>query len=290
MRLYRDFTSQEEIDREYNIGEMLPQIPSYIELFVTESDRARQELPCSLDVRFGPTLDETVDVFPSNKANSPVIVFIHGGYWRAHSSKEFSLVARGLTAHGITVVVSNYSLCPKVTIAEITRQSRAVIAWLHREAASYNADPNRIFVCGHSAGAQQGAMLATTDWRGEYDLPDNTIKGGILISGIYDLRPLRYSWIQPTLLLTHEIIMQQSPCFNIPVSGPPLLVTFGGQEPAEFHRQSETYFDGWQTQQLPGELLVQTDKDHFSILEGLLYADDPFCRTIIDFMKRCEDK
>src|SRR5262249_31599840 len=162
---------------------------SHMELFSTGSEKVRRELDCVLNVRVGPTVDETVDVFPAQQPGAPVLVFIHGGYWRILSSKEFSLVARGPSAHDVTVVVTNYSLSPKVTIAEITRQNRAVIAWLSREARAFNGDPERIFVCGHSAGGHQVGMLVATDWPGEYELPQSIIKGGIPISGLFDLSP-----------------------------------------------------------------------------------------------------
>jgi len=112
MKLYRDFTSQEEIDQEYKVEALVPDMAPYFDLFVGGSEKARRELACVLDVRFGPTLDETVDIFPAKQPGAPILVFIHGGYWHSLSSKEFSLIASGLSAHGVTVVVTNYSLCP----------------------------------------------------------------------------------------------------------------------------------------------------------------------------------
>jgi arylformamidase len=287
MKLYRHFTSQEEIDRQYNVEALEPDMRPYVELFVGGSEQARRELACVLDVRVGPTVDETVDVFPAKQPEAPILVFIHGGYWRSRSSKDFHLVARGPSAHGVTVVVTNYSLCPKVTIAEITRQSRAVIAWLSREARAFNGDPERIFVCGHSAGGQQVGMVVATDWAEEYGLPQDIIKGGIPISGLFDLSPFRYSWLQPKLLLTHELIQQQSPLFHIPSAGPPLLVSVGEKEPAEFHRQAADYLAAWQAQGLRGDLLTQSGKNHFTAIEGLAEANSPFCQALLDFMTRC---
>jgi len=284
MRLYREFTSQEEIDAQYNMATMLADMPATLAGFCEKSAAARRTLNCMLDVRFGPTLEETVDIFPAEHPGSPVLVFIHGGYWRWGSSKDFSLVALGPVAGGITVAVTNYSLCPRVTIAEITRQSRAVIAWLHGQAQTCNGDPDRIFVAGHSAGGQQVGMLAATDWPESYGLPGNIIKGGIPISGIFDLGPLRYSWLQPKLLLNHEIILHQSPLFNIPDSGPPLLITYGEKETAEFHRQAARYHAAWQAKGLNGGLFVQEGKDHFSAIEGFTDAHSPLCRKIIDFV------
>ena len=93
----------------------------------------------------------------------------------------------------------NYSLCPKVTIREITEQNCAAIAWLHNNAKRFNGNQKKIVVCGHSAGGQQAGIIAATDWEREFDLPKNIIKGSIPISGIFDLTPLYHSWLQPKL-------------------------------------------------------------------------------------------
>jgi arylformamidase len=233
-------------------------------------------------------VDETVDIFPAKEQGAPLLVFIHGGYWYSFSSKEFSMVANGLVGHGITVAVMNYSLCPKVTIPEITRQSRALIAWFQGEASNYNADPARIFVSGHSAGGQQVAMLSATDWSGEYGLPDDVIKGGVAISGIHDLRAMPYSYLQPSLQLTHEVILRQSPCLDVPRSGPPLLISCGAKETSEIRRLATEYHQARQANGLGGELLIQEGKHHFSAIEGLNDGDSTLCKAVTDFMARCE--
>jgi arylformamidase len=288
MRLYRDFTSQEEIDLEYNFALTVPEVGDWGKFYARESASARSEFDCSLDVRYGPTVDETVDIFPAKEPGAPVLVFIHGGYWYSHSSKDFSMVANGLVGHGITVAVMSYSLCPKVTIPEITRQSRALIAWLHGEASNFNADPSRIFVSGHSAGGQQVAMLSGTDWSNGYSLPDDVIKGGVAISGIHDLRALPYSYLQPALQLTHEVIVRQSPCLNVPTSGPPLLVSCGSKETSEIQRLANEYHQARQANGLGGELLVQDGKHHFAAIEGLNDGNSTLCKAVTDFMARCE--
>ena len=286
MKLYRDFTTQEEIDAQYNF-ELVFDLAPYIQWLVEGSAQARDELECRLDVRFGPTLDETIDIFPARRPDAPVLVFIHGGWWHLPvSSKVFSLVARGPVAHDVTVVVTNYSLCPKVSIAEITRQSRAVIAWLHQHISGYNGDPDRIYVAGHSAGGQQVGMLALTDWPGEYGLPSDVIKGGIPISGLFDLRPFRDSWLAPKLLLTHEVIEQQSPLFHIPSQGPlpPMLVTLGGDESAEFHRQSAAFVDAWRATGTDASTFDQPGKNHIDAIAGFEDPKSELCQAVIDFM------
>jgi arylformamidase len=130
-------------------------------------------------------------------------------------------------------------------------------------------------------------MLVETDWGNEYGLPFDIIKGGIPISAVFDLHPLRYSYLQPKLLLTHEIILHQSPCLNIPQSGPPLMVTFGEDETMEFRRQSTDFLQAWRGNGLQGELLVQEGKHHLSAIEDLSKADSSLCNAVIDFMVRC---
>jgi arylformamidase len=141
--LYGQFATQEEIDKEYDVEKSMPDFQRYVEFNINESKKARDELECLLDVPFGPTVEETLDIFPAQDPDAPILVFIHGGYWRSNSSKEFSWVARGPVALGFTVVITNYALCPKVTLPEITRQSRAAIAWVQRSHVSLLAPRSR---------------------------------------------------------------------------------------------------------------------------------------------------
>ncbi len=288
MKLYRDFKTQEDIDLQYNLALSVSDIDHWLNWYRQESEITRHELDCALDIQFGSTIDETIDIFPAKGKDSPVMVFIHGGYWVRCSSKDFSFVATGLVKRGISVVVINYSLCPKVTISEITRQNRAVVAWLYGNASEFNTDPSHIFAAGHSAGGQQVGMLFATDWEGDYGLPVDVIKGGISISGIFDLRPLRYSYLQPKLQLTNDIISQQSPCFNLSPSSPPLLITFGEEETEEFCRQSTEFFHQRQKIGLQGELLIQNGRHHFSTIKSFKEADSMFCEKVSDFIFQCE--
>ena len=284
MKLYRDFASQEEIDAEYNIGAAMPGWESYLERYIADSETARQSLGCELDIQYGPTLDEHLDIFPSSQPNSPVFIFIHGGYWRALSSKEFSFIATTLVAQGITVVVVNYSLCPKVSIAEITRQNRAVIAWLSKNVQHYNGDPDQIFVSGHSAGGHLTVMVCSTDWQNEYGLQQNIVRGGIAISGVFDLQPLRYSYLQPVLMLNHEVIREHSPCFNIPETGPAMIISVGEKESFEFHRQAKDYHADWQNKGMKSTIQVEAGEDHFSILYNLVDKASPLFKKVMEMM------
>jgi len=285
MALYRNFETQEQIDTEYNVELAVPDFTVYANLFGGESEKARERLNCMLDVRFGPTVDETLDIFPAADPNAPILVFIHGGYWRMLTSKEFSFTAVAPLARGYTVVVTNYSLCPKVSMAEITRQSRAALAWLYTTDLEFNGDRERIFVSGHSAGGQQTARLIGTDWTGEYGLAPDIIKGGIMISGVFDLHPLRYSFLQPKLLLNHETIERESPIFHLPESAPPILVSVGAEETGEFRRQSRDYFAAWTGAGLQAEYFEQAGKNHFTAIDGFLDPESALCRKMNELMR-----
>ncbi|MBA2442732.1 MAG: alpha/beta hydrolase [Rubrobacter sp.] len=286
--LYREFETQEELDAQYNLAAATPGSAVWVEFYEEQSRLVREELDCELGVSFGPTLDEHLDIFPApGSSPGPVLVFIHGGYWHRFTSREFGLVARGPVSAGVTTVVTNYALCPKVTVEEILRQSRAAVAWVYRNAESFGGDRERIYVSGHSAGGHLTAMLLGTDWEGEYGLPAVTIRGGCAISGLFDLAPLRYTYMQPKVQLTPGQVARNSPILNLPPSASPLLVTYGGEETPELRRQSEDFLAAWTAAGLDGEYLPQPDKDHFSAIDGFLDRESPLLTGILRHLERC---
>jgi arylformamidase len=272
------------IDAEYDPSLRVPSRQPYMDWYVRESALARTRFDCRLDLAFGPTPPETIDIFPSPKANSPLLMFIHGGYWRSLSSKEFSCVAAGLVPHGIAVAVMNYTLCPEVSIAGITAQSRAAVAWLARNAGRFGANPERIFVAGHSAGGQQVGMLLSGGASPEAAAAASLIKGGIAISGLFDLRPLQHSWLQPTLQLTENLAVEQSPLLQIPRQAAPLLLSVGGDESAAFHIQSRIYLAAWRRAGLNGDFVAQPGINHYEAVYGLGDPAKPLSQAVAEFI------
>ena len=270
--LYRDFETQAQIDAQYNTTVHLSDPAAPGRHYVARSALARQTLPCVLDVPFGPTLAETLDIFPAAAPDAPVFVFLHGGYWRALSSKEFSCVALGLQPLGITTVVVNYALCPAVSLDEITRQARAAVAWTYRNIAAYGGDPARIALGGHSAGAHLTAMCLQTRWDLDYGLPPDPLAAALLVSGIYDIAPLRYSYLQPLIQLDDGIIRRNSPMFGVSPCQTPIWVNWGSQESPEFARQSTRFLETWQGAGNSGELSALPGADHFVAIHGF---EDP---------------
>jgi arylformamidase len=280
MKLYREFSSQEEIDAHYNVLGNVAEPDSIIAAWAERSEAVVARLECRLNVRYGPTLAEYCDIFPAGPA-APVHVFIHGGYWRRFSARDHDFVVPQLVAAGLTVVVVNYALCPTVNLDEIVRQVRAAIAWTYGHAGEVGADPSRLNVSVHSAGGHLTAMALLTDWAGDYGLPADVIKGAVAISGLYDLGFLPYSYIQPKVQATWDQVARLSPIRHLPAAAPPLLVAVGGDETDEFRRQSRDFHTAWHSAGLPGDYLEPPGKHHLTVLEELERSDSELTRALV---------
>lgn len=280
MKLYRDFASQEEIDAHYNMLGNVADPDATIAAWAERSTAVVARLDCRLDLRYGPTLAEYCDVFPAG-AGAPLHLFIHGGYWRRFSARDHAFVVPQLVAAGLTTVTVNYALCPTVSLDEIVRQVRAAIAWAYTRGAELGADPHRLTISGHSAGGHLVAMALATDWPGEYGLPADVIKGGVAISGLYDLGFLPYCYVQPKVQATWDQVRRLSPLWHLPASAPPLLVAVGGDETDEFRRQSREFHGAWAQAGLPGSYLEPPGKHHLTVLEELERPESELCRALV---------
>lgn len=281
--LYKHFATQEELDAQYDLENTVEDISLYTDFYAKESEKVRAELEHRLDVPFGPTLAEHLDLYPAPGLEhpAPILVYLHGGYWRSRTSKEFGFVARGPASRGVATVLVNYALCPEVTIDEIVRQVRAAVVWTYANATSFGGNPERIHVAGHSAGGHLTAMLLETDWEGDYGLPGDIVKGACAISGLFDLAPFPYTFLQPKLQLTWDQVLRNSPILHLPDEAPPLIVAYGEDEPSELHRQAEDFFAAWRAKGLPGDLLLLPNKNHYDVIDGFLEAGTPLCSAIL---------
>lgn len=268
--LYRDFATQEAIDSAYD--PMRGRDPAaLLGDWRGRSDSVRQRLDVSLDVAYGPTLAECLDFYPASSPtpgeSPPLHLFFHGGYWRSLGHREFGFVAEGLVQAGISVAVVNYALCPTVAFGEIVRQARAAVAWAWRNGDALGFDPERLSVSGHSAGGHLAAMLLATDWQAEYGLPADLIKGALCLSGLYDLRPFPWSWLQPKLRLTGRDIDDYSPLF-LPCRVPAVVqLVAGSEESSEFERHMCDYAGHLEAQGKTVAAGLSPGDDHFSILD-----------------------
>lgn len=257
------------LSREYNNRELFPDHPRHFARWQETAARARATMACHLDLAYGASPGETLDLFPSRKGDGSLLVFIHGGYWRSLDKRDFSWLAPAWVDAGVSLAVVNYDLCPKVSIERIVQQMLGACAWLYRNAERYGMDEERLYVSGHSAGAQLAAMMLAALWPA-YDraLPRDLVKGAVAVSGVYDMRPLtRVGWLSGDLRLDEESALKVSPAYLPPATRAPLYLTVGGLESSEFKRQNALLAQRWKA--VLGGDIPMPGRDHFTVVDGL---------------------
>jgi len=262
------------LDRMYNNRLLVPGHAAHFARWAEASRKAREQLPCQLELHYGGSSGETLDVFPASEVHgdngAPVLVFIHGGYWRSLDKADHSFIAPAFARAGACVAVLNYALCPAVTVVQIVQQIAKALAWTWHHVAGFGGDPARITVAGHSAGGHLAAMLLAHDWAAHApDLPQALVKNALSISGLYDLEPIRLTPFLSDLKLTPEQVSQASPVL---LPRPPqgaLYSVAGGDESDEFLRQNRLIQQTWGLETVPVcESLPGLN--HFSVLEALV--------------------
>ena len=217
--VYRDY-DQESLEYQYGPRVAVPNTDEILARWAANSEAYYAASDCVCDIAYGPRAEETLDIFkPAGADKAPVLIFIHGGYWRALDKKDHAFLPKPFVDAGILVASINYTLCPEVTIDEITRQARAACAWVWRNAASHGGDPDRVHVFGHSAGGHLTGAMAATDWPA-YDsgLPQDMLKSATPISGLFDLEPILLTSVNDDVHLDAESAVRNSPVKSAPGS------------------------------------------------------------------------
>jgi arylformamidase len=263
-----------EVDRDalaaqYNNRALVPDYARYFSRWSEESARARNTMTCQLDLRFGDGAGETLDLFPARKGDGSCMMFIHGGYWRAMDKRDHAFLAPAWVDAGVSLAVVNYDLCPKVTIDEIVLQMLRASRWLWLHAEDYGMDQDRLYVSGHSAGGHLAAMMMCAVFP-VFDprLPKDLWKGGLTISGLHDLHPMRQvDFLQQDLRLDEAAAERLSPAFIPPATRAPVMTCVGGAESAEFLRQNALLRERWKGA-FAGDVPMP-GRNHFSVIDGL---------------------
>ena len=226
-------------------------------------------MTCYLERRYGAMPGESMDIFPARKGDGSCMMFIHGGYWRAMDKKEYAFLAPAWVDAGVSLAVVNYDLCPKVTLEEIVRQMLRASRWLWLNAERYGMDQDRLYVSGHSAGGHLTAMMMCALWPVfDPQLPKDLWKGGLAISGLYDLRPLPHvDFLQQDLRLDQQSALRLSPAFMPPATRAPVMTSVGGDESGEFRRQNALLAERWRSA-ASGDIPMP-GRNHFSVIDGL---------------------
>ena len=253
---------------EYDNRGKVPDSPAIIEGWRRDAAQFRAAHPVAeLDLAYGPGPRQAIDVFwPDAARAAPLAVFVHGGYWAAMDRTVFSHFAAGLLARGVAVAMPSYDLCPQVSLATLVGQVRAAAAFMARRHG------RAVLALGHSAGGHLAAMLLATDW-GQHGLPRGTVSAALPISGLFDLLPLLETTVNGPLGLDAAAARALSPLF-MPKPGLPLHAVVGGEEGAEYARQSRSIAEAW-----GGSWEAMPGANHFSVVEPLADPDSALVRA-----------
>jgi len=280
--LYKGFRP-DEMEYQYQPRESVPEFPELSKIRAAQAKKVRETAKSWLNIAYGSSGRESLDIYAADKPGGPVLVYIHGGYWRSGSKEDNCNFVPTFTKRGATVVLVEYDLCPQVTVTDIVRQTRASIAWVAKNIIRYSGDPSRIFISGHSAGGHLTAMALAHDWTKE-GLSQNLIKGAVATSGVFDLDVVMKISVQEQVRMTPDIARLNSPFLNPPKVKCPLVVAVGGSEPKGWQQMSEDYFNYCKQQGMNADYLVVAGANHYTMSEKLLDESNPLTQAMIKQM------
>jgi arylformamidase len=277
MILYKGMDA-ETLEAEYNlVARRGPDFPDLVERWIARNEVHKQKSGARIDLAYGEGAREKLDFFSGGNSDGPVVIYIHGGYWQRGDKNMYSFVSEAFIKHGVSVSVLNYNLTPSVRMGQIPPQIRKATAWNWHNADELGFSREKIYVMGHSAGGHLTAMMMATHWP-DFDsaLPADLVKGGIPISGVFELEPIVHTSLNTGPQMDIEEAIQESPTFLPPVTNAPQLVVVGGAETSEFLRQSDDYADKFGTSERTMERYDVPEMDHFDELERLAEDDSVF--------------
>lgn len=275
--------SAAEFERQFDPRAIIEDVDSVLARRERLSEEARERMDCRLGVSYGESPRETLDIYPAGQApagqgGAPVLVFLHGGYWRSGSARANGFIAEPFVAAGACVIAVNTDLCPAVALAEIVAQVARALTWIASHAGEHGGDPGRLHLLGHSAGAHLAAM-ALADTSGA--VPIGAIKSAGLISGIYDLEPVLSIFANAEIGLRPEDVEPLSPLLHAPAGEAPIFVAVGLGESPEWIRQSRLYAEFCHGAGKEVAFMEVEDVDHFSIQIEMRNPANPLTGVIL---------
>lgn len=276
--------SQTELERNYNPRASVSDFSSYIKKYKILGKKSREELPCILDVSYGNSLLQKVDVFgKKNLKNANVHIFIHGGYWRALDKSDHSQLAKPFVKEGILYFSVNHELCPNVSLSKIVEQVTKSIIWIYKNCEKYGGNPHKISISGHSAGAHLCAMMLANDWN-RFNVPTDIIKGVVLISGIYEPEIVLNISVNAEIKLSKKEALINTPNNpNIDIQN--ILICVGGEEPKGWIDQSKIYAKKIINKGYNLDFSILEKENHFSLMISFSEVNNIYVKKIIHMVK-----
>lgn len=278
---------QAELDAAYDQSKYAPNIQQVLKRYASNSESARSKLGAPRRQAYGPSPIEGLDIFATPKPNAPIAVFIHGGAWRAGMAKDYAFPAELFVRNGAHLVVPDFVnvLESGGDLQPMAAQVRRALAWTYRNAASFGGDPGRLYVCGHSSGGHLAGVALTTDWKSDFDLPADIIKGGLCCSGLFDLKAPRLSARSAYVKFTDDGEQALSPQRHLGLLNAPVVLVHGTLETPEFQRQTRDFAAAVKAAGKPAQLVVADGYNHFEIAETLAQPYGACGRAMLELMK-----
>lgn len=267
-RVFLDY-DQAELDAAYDQSVYAPNLQQIVGRYASNSEAARRRIGAPRRVAYGPTEVEKLDIYATGRPNAPVNVFIHGGAWRGGFAKDYAFPAEMFVHAGAHYVVLDFVAVQNAggSLMPMADQVRRAIAWVHRNAASFGGDPNRLYVSGHSSGGHLAGVAAVTDWQGRFGLPADAVKGYVCMSGMYDLHPVRLSARSSYVKFDDAMEEALSSQRHLEKLAAPVAVVHGTRETPEFQRQNREFAEAVRKAGKPVQLVVCEGYNHFEVLE-----------------------
>jgi len=262
---------QTELDAAYDQVKYAPNLPQIVKRYATNSEAVRARMGAPRRYAYGTTPIEALDVYATKRANAPINIFIHGGAWRGGLAKDSGYPAELFVRAGAHYVVPDFINVTEAngSLMPMAEQVRRAVAWVYRNARSFGGDPDRIYVSGHSSGGHLAGLVLVTDWRKDFNLPVDTVRGGLCCSGMFDLKPVRLSARSSYVKFTDEMERALSSQRHLDKLNAPVIVAYGTLETPEFQRQSRDFAAAVKAAGKPVQILVAEGYNHFEIPETL---------------------
>jgi arylformamidase len=285
-KVFLDY-DQVELDAAYDQSVYAPNQRQIAQRSAANNELARARLGPPMRLSYGPTEIEQLDLYRTQAGREPIQVFLHGGAWRGGSAKGSAYAAEVFLTAGAHYIAPDFVAVQNAggSLMAMADQVRRAIAWVYRNATSFGGDPERIYISGHSSGAHLAGVAVTTDWRRDFSLPADVIKGAVLVSGMYDLRGPRLSSRSSYVKFDDGTEEALSPQRHLDRLTTPLIVAYGSFETPEFQRQSRDFAAAVKDAGKPVELIRGEGYNHFEFIETLGNPYSPLARAALGQMK-----